>query len=644
MLLMHKFDAYNNLNITLNILNKMSYTETVKSRFDDIIKDGPNIYTALLEIIDNMIDWGKADSITIQYLKNCPDKSRPLIILKDNGPNGFNTEESIHRLFQLGKTNGAVTEKTIGKYGKGGYKGIISISDIFELTTFMDEKEYNYGTNFRLMEDNNSWDPTGEWKMKNNKKEKGSIFKLYPSFHSGISDTFNFDDLKRHIIRGYHKSDQKISFLFKNGAKQEMIDDIREKSPYMDFSKKEIYSVYLENERNDITFVCEKGLKENKEPLAIITSYILKDLITKNELLGSVGNKTPGIDFYRNTRMCNTRYPIAKIRNIGSLLQKGMMRGKRCHMTFEFSDKKISEDKSFDDYIGVTTVKDIYEEDNIMHESLIEILENIAEECADMYEKYANEKKESIFKHLNEIDSYSDNITKDLLLSENNLEQYKEEIESFLEFKMFYYDESLDKISFAKSQADVLELKKTGEKAVRSNSTSYTFAYRVFDKLTQRIAERENIKRCETHIEKIMQEKQISRQQAIDDIQRDIEIQKVNDKKAREKRELEEKTKLERLEAERLEKERLEQEEKDKKKSENRKKKMEQERLKQEKLDKEILEEEKRLQQIRSSQSYKEYYTKLEKIKKEEERLSSEKEKMMNEEKDLFTLVEQDLV
>ena len=109
MLLMHKFDAYTYLNITLNILNKMSYTETVKSRFDDIIKDGPNIYTALLEIIDNMIDWGKADSITIQYLKNCPDKSRPLIILKDNGPNGFNTEESIHRLFQLGKTNGAVT-------------------------------------------------------------------------------------------------------------------------------------------------------------------------------------------------------------------------------------------------------------------------------------------------------------------------------------------------------------------------------------------------------------------------------------------------------------------------------------------------------------------------------------------------------
>ena len=92
------------------------------------------------------------------------------------------------------------------------------------------------------MEDNNNWDPTGEWKVKINKIETGSIFKLYPSFHSGISDTFNLKNLKRHIIRGYHNTDKKISFLFQNGTKQERIDDIRDKSPYMDFSKKEIYS------------------------------------------------------------------------------------------------------------------------------------------------------------------------------------------------------------------------------------------------------------------------------------------------------------------------------------------------------------------------------------------------------------------
>ena len=121
----------------------MSFSETIRSRFDDIIKDGPNIYTGINEIIDNMIDWGKADTISIEYIKSCGDKSRPLIIVKDNGPNGFHSEESIKRLFQLGQTNEGRSEQTIGKHGKGGYKAIIAISDIFELTTFIDGREYN---------------------------------------------------------------------------------------------------------------------------------------------------------------------------------------------------------------------------------------------------------------------------------------------------------------------------------------------------------------------------------------------------------------------------------------------------------------------------------------------------------------------
>lgn len=616
----------------------MSYNETVKSRFDDIIKDGPNIYTALLEIIDNMIDWGKADTISIQYIKNCPEKSRPLIILKDNGPNGFNTEESIHRLFQLGKTNGDVTEKTIGKYGKGGYKGIISISDIFELTTFINENEYNYGTNFRLMEENNSWDPTGEWKVKKNKKEKGSIFKLYPSFHSGISDTFNLKNLKRHIIRGYHNSDKKISFLFQNGKEKQKIDDIREISPYMEYSKKVMYYIYLDNRDDDIQFICEKSIRENQGPLAIITSYILKDLITKNELLGS-GNTsitTPGVDFYRNKRMCNTRYPIAKIRNIGSLLQKGQMRGKRCHITFEFSDIKISEDKSMDDYIGVTTVKDIYEEDDIMDESLIEILEKIAEECSEMYEKYVNEKKESIFNYLNEINNYCNTITKEQLLSHNDLEKYKEEIEYFLEFKLFYYNESLDKIEFAKSKSDVLELKKKGEKPVRSNSNSYTMAESIYNKISNKIAESENIKQCEKHIENVMKEKNITKQEAIDFIREEIRKQKEIQKKEREEKERLEKEEKERLEKERLEKERLEEEEEKRKQEE--KDRLKQEKLEKIRLEKEKakLEEENRLKEIRSSTLYKTYYVKLQKIREEET-------KMSNDNLELFTLVSQDL-
>ena len=33
-----------------------TYEETIKSRFDDIIKDGPSTNTGLLELTDNMID------------------------------------------------------------------------------------------------------------------------------------------------------------------------------------------------------------------------------------------------------------------------------------------------------------------------------------------------------------------------------------------------------------------------------------------------------------------------------------------------------------------------------------------------------------------------------------------------------------
>ena len=66
-----------------------TYEETVKSRFDDIIKDGPNIYTGILEITDNMIGWGDADHIMIKYIKNCPVMSRPYIEVTDNSVFGF---------------------------------------------------------------------------------------------------------------------------------------------------------------------------------------------------------------------------------------------------------------------------------------------------------------------------------------------------------------------------------------------------------------------------------------------------------------------------------------------------------------------------------------------------------------------------
>ena len=89
------------------------HNETVQSRIDDIKRDGPNIYTGLLENIDNSIDWGKANKIEIIH-------NRESITIKDNGPNGFGSIEALERFFTIGKRNEeGVTESTIGKYGKG---------------------------------------------------------------------------------------------------------------------------------------------------------------------------------------------------------------------------------------------------------------------------------------------------------------------------------------------------------------------------------------------------------------------------------------------------------------------------------------------------------------------------------------------
>ena len=154
-----------------------NYEPTVKSCFDDIIKDGPNVNTGILEIIDNMIEWGKANKVKVKYVETCPEKSRPFLEMSDNSKIGFGNQESIERFFKLGKTNMNASENTIGKYGKGGYKAIIAMSDMFELITHIGDKTYTCGTNFRNMEKEDSWKPTFPLKITdNNEGNKGSTF------------------------------------------------------------------------------------------------------------------------------------------------------------------------------------------------------------------------------------------------------------------------------------------------------------------------------------------------------------------------------------------------------------------------------------------------------------------------------------
>ena len=77
----------------------------------------------------------------------------------------------------------------------------------------------------------------------------------------------------------------------------------------------------------------------NRVVVGTIELYVLKDLLKKNDLLGDF----PGIDIYRNNRLCNTKHPLTGIGNIGSILSQGGYRGNRCHMIFRYKNVKISE-------------------------------------------------------------------------------------------------------------------------------------------------------------------------------------------------------------------------------------------------------------------------------------------------------------
>ena len=488
---------------------KDPFGPTVKSCFDDIIKDGPSINTGVLEITDNMIGWGVADHITIKYVKTCPEMSRPYIELSDNSKIGFGDIESIERFFRLGKTNKKATETTIGKYGKGGYKAVISMSDMFKLTTHIENKTYTCGANFRIMEADNTWEPTMPLKISDNPNGlTGSTFKIYFTYSTTNPRRFDFNDLKRHIIRGYHDTPKTVKFTFISDKKETFTPS--EYSPYEEYILKE--TVYIHKGDGDELFVISKDQKQN--PFATVNSYILKKRITFNPYLGREGNKVPGIDFYRNRRMCNTRYPISKVGEVGSLLKKGQMRGKRCHITVHFTDKKVDEERTFDDCIGVTTVKDIYEDDR-MEPSLVKILESVAEECAYNYEKYTQQQKDGINGYMDTIQKYMNSLNSDdKFIDDYLLDRYENEMDNFTGFKIEYYDENDDQIKFASSKDEVKELKAEGNKAHRSNSQIITNANRVLQLIKRKQVIKKGVIAKKQRIDQIMVEKGFDEAQA----------------------------------------------------------------------------------------------------------------------------------
>jgi len=440
------------------------FDETVQSRFDDIKRDGPNIYTGMLENTDNSLEWGGATEIEIIL-------TRESITIKDNGENGFGTVEALKRFFTLGKVNeGNVTEKTIGKYGKGGYKALISTGNRVEITTYFDGNEYTYGTNFIEMEEKNIMEPTSELKCeKNESGETGTKIKIF--FRSEVGLTYQAEEARRHFIRAYHNYGRDIKISLKSG-KEVLEFNPRDYTPYGRTQKEKTYYIYYQPDDGRFIFNTVKTEGFVME----IKSFVLRDRILNNPYLGQGhGNRKPGIDFYRCGRLCNTRYPIFNIGDVGTNLTMGQMRGMRCHIICMFADTKLTELISMDDCVGVTTVKDIYEDDR-MNPSLIKILEEISKETSTMYETLITDQRNSFNTYISEIESDLKKLErmKDDILLENNypLDEVFQKLDDYMNYQVYYFNTDTLKFRFCKSKDEAKDKSTNGEgrKCTKSNA------------------------------------------------------------------------------------------------------------------------------------------------------------------------------
>ena len=488
---------------------KYDYGETFESRIQDVRLDGPSMYTSLLEKVDNSIGWGNADTVELSY-----DKQRMIIILSDNGPNGFNNKESFHRFFKLGGKNDLVNEKTIGKFGRGGYKATMNISDSFELVSVIDGRIYSLSTDFISMIENNTQRPSGDFKSHENDGEtkKGSKFtlKIRPEYHN----KFNTSTFNKNFVRAYHNFPD-IKLILDG---KEYIPSVN--CPYKDYIIKKVYTLYWDSDNNK--FNAEKYVEEiesdygsdsetgeniNRFYIGKIKLYVLKDMITKNYYLGD----HPGMDVYRNNRLCNTHNPLRNIGNIGDNLGHGQMRGMRCHMVFTYENKLLADDLDVDDCIGLTTNKEIPEDASKLNESLLEILEEKAKECSKMYEDTWEDRKTRHIKHiedtnnlLKKLDKYTDN---DLYHDNEDIKKIEFSFGNFNLSQAWKINEEDMGYHYFKDKKDVKKAEAHGEEVnkVRRNSPLFENIPNIIA-LSKKILSRKN--KYKKYVDKINKKKE----------------------------------------------------------------------------------------------------------------------------------------
>ena len=459
----------------------VDYTETFASKVQDIRLDGPDINTSILENLDNSIGWAKATSIKINF-----DKNDETLEIKDNGVNGFGSIESLQRFFKLGETNGDVTTKAIGKYGKGGYKSIINITKRVEITTYFNGKKHTIGTNFTEMIKNNSYTPNIELKVEENKeKEVGSVIKLY--IRAEYVDKFSTENLVRYIKRAYHNYviDFMINDISFNTSECKIFDEVLIKKKFMILydTNKNIFSCICE------TFKEKSKDNENKIIIGELEYYVLKNMLTKIDLLGN----SPGIDFYRNNRLCNAKNPIRNIGEISRYLDMGQMRGMRCHIVFKYNNVQLTDIKDVDSSLGLNTTKEICEDENKFNKSLRDLLENKSKECSNAYEKFTSDKKEGLESYLSREKNMLSKMEDNVLLNYDINEVYKN-YKNFQDIKTWYLDENMEykfydnkkKAKLAKDNGDATIVRKNSEIIIK-------YVNPIVQKLESLIKKKENL-------------------------------------------------------------------------------------------------------------------------------------------------------
>jgi len=409
-----------------------SYHECIKSRFEDIRRDGGSIYVNILELIENAFEWGGSERINIKVREG-------KLSIRDYGENGFIDLDSLKRFFKLGIRNDKVNETTIGKYGKGGYKSLITLGTSITIISKINDKYYKIGTDFNTMIEENISNPTisvreisegfleEEGFIIDDNGNNGTLMSI--NLRDIYNNKINMKDFDRVITRAYHDcyKGKIVKIDICNNIKEIMIGSNNLIENYR--SKVINKLVFNTDEYKYKNYNSKYKLKDNEIYIGEIEEYVLNSMLTQLEYLGD----KPGCDVYRNNRLLNIADPCRNIGINGELMDKGQMRGMRCHIVLKFSDKKISENISVDDHVATSTQKELTCTDK-MDSSLVKCIEAASKNCNKQYEDIVKEEKELLKEFIN-------NLEKKIISNELTLKQclsFKSEIENFKNNQAYY--------------------------------------------------------------------------------------------------------------------------------------------------------------------------------------------------------------